>query len=669
MPRPRLRGEESQLRGIVVLLITALLAPLLSAAVPPAPAAAATPSAVSVPVVTRSEGTSLTVSMTKASAAIAPTGSALVTITATTSVKVSTFQVRLRIRRPSGKLVYQRTVERYGVKPGPVTVGFVKSFADLDLREGRYTIEARIQADSKPAILLTDRIFVVEPKRSPLPVVVVARFNCSPMTDADGRFVIDPATSSRGREEAQALAAMFGRNPALRLTLGIPPLELDQWMRVTSGYQLVAPEGVRTVGKDAPVTGEYSAAVSALRRIARDPRLELLDVPFAEPDLAGLRSIGGMDDLKRHYDRGFAVYQASLGATPSAGTAVLGDSIPAGALPVLTAEHVDHAVLKPSSLAVSSESSPATGVYAISGSKVKGLVLDERGSALLESGQTEALLDRLFAHLTSESGKQPVTLDVRLGTGAPGDVLNLESVLRDLSRSGWIRFETAAQAARSKPAETGKLRPLAYPGRPAPYGYWPEVGQGRKYALSFLSAVSERDDDAAAAAYDSLVAESRCWAGPDNSWSFADRGRSFAAAAFRSAQLIFSKVSITSQNITLSGTSGKIPLSIRNTSGKTLAVTVVAKASHTYFPSGSKVKAILRPADNYVTIPVDLGSGGIYDRVQLSVVAGQVTLASTAVDLHASYIDRLALVATVVIVLVVLLLYIRRKVRTAQADT
>jgi hypothetical protein len=665
------RFKEYQLRGIVALVFVALVASFVPPLAAAKPAGASAAPKVIAPIVVRSESASLTVTLSKPAPAITPTGTVQVTVGGSLAVRADTLSVRLRFRRPNGRLIWQKTVERYSVKPGPLDIGFSRSLSDMALKEGRYTIEVYVTADSLPPVTLSDRLYLIRAGRPAVPLVVVTRFNYSPMIDPEGRFVLDPASTTQTRDEVLALSALMSRSSSLRLTLGVPPLLLEEWRRVTSGYRTVAPEGVRSVGKDAPIASTYASAIAALKRTVADPRVELLDVPFADPDLAGLRSIGAMDDLRRQYDRGTSVYQATLGTKASAGTAVLGDSVPAAALPSLTAEHITHVLLKPTALAASDTATQVPDVFGIAGSPVRGLVIDERASALLGDRTTkpEDLLDHLFTRLTSPAGGRPLTVTVNLGPGARTDVASLDAMLRELGRSGWVRFETAEQAAKVKPAGTARLRPIAYPGRPAPYGYWAEVGQARRYANAYIQAVSERDDDASAALYDSLVAESRCWAGPDNSWIFADRGRTFAESAFRSSQRVLETVSVATQTITLSGSTGKVPISIKNSSGKTLNVFIVATSAHTRFPSGSRIKATLRPADNYVTVPVDMGAGGIYDTLRLSVVSGTVTLASTTVDVRASYLDRLALVAMVVLVLVGLLFYIRRKVRAAEADT
>ncbi len=669
MRRPFGRRKQ-QLRGIAVLITAVIAMSLLPAPGLPRQASAA-PSASSVPSPARSQSASMAVSLSKAAPSVPPTGTMSLTVSVTVRAPVDRLTVRVRVRRPSGHLLYQRTQQRYSVHPGNVSIAFTRPLSDLELKEAAYPVEVYVTGDRLAPVTLDDRLYVVKPGREPLPVAVVARLGYSPMVGPDGRFLADPATSTGARDTVNDLTAMMARSPWLRMSVAFPPLMLDEWRRMSSGFELASDEtSTRAASKDSPIAGTYAAAAAALKRSAADGRLEILNVPFADPDLFGLRSIGGMRDLALHYDRGFSAYQASLGTTPSAGTAVAGDSVPESALPVLKDERIGWVLLRPSSITVSKVATPLPGVYALADSPARGIVVDERASSLLAGGEasTGPLLDYLFSRMVSQKDPAPEVLSVGVGDGGTS-VAALEAALVELGRSGWVRFRTTGEAAEAKPLSRARLRSAASPGPLAPSGYWAAVAEARRFALALVGAVSERDDAATSALYDSLLAESRLWAGATGGWTDASRGRAFADAALRSSRGVLDGVSVTTQTITLSGTAGKIPLVVRNGSDKTLSVDVVCWSQSAHFPSGTRIRTSLRPADNYVTVPIELGSGLIYDRVHLSVVSGDVTLASTIVDVHASYLDRLALVGTVVVVLAVLLVYIRRKVRGANADT
>ncbi|HSQ22366.1 MAG TPA: hypothetical protein VLQ52_06205, partial [Coriobacteriia bacterium] len=104
-----------------------------------------------------------------------------------------------------------------------------------------------------------------------------------------------------------------------------------------------------------------------------------------------------------------------------------------------------------------------------------------------------------------------------------------------------------------------------------------------------------------------------------------------------------------------------------NTTGSALALTIVASSDRIGLPT-SQFEVSAEPADNFLTIPVDLGAV-IADDLTVAVRAGDLTIAESTVRVRSSHIDRLATVGMVVLVLLVLLLFIRRRVRTAIAGT
>jgi hypothetical protein len=617
-------------------------------------------------------GGSGTLSLGVSPAAVSPTGTVTLRISGATRAPIADLEVRFRIRRPSGKLVFQRTVSKSEIPAGPVSITVDKSFRDIDLNEGRYLVDARIVVDAQPPLMVAGRMFVVKPGRAPVPVVIVARFQSTPSTDPEGRFLVDPGVATASRDDVMALTGILSRQPALRVSIGMPPVLLDDWRRIMSGYTVIEQggEGVRRVDKKAPVVNTYSVALQALRKTVGGKHAELLDIPFADPDLSGLAQMGALPDLSDHFARSASTYQASLGATPAAGTAVLGDAVSSTAAGMLARNHINWTLLAPSAVQGKTATS-ATGVYAMPNMRMRAIVLDEAAGRMLENRDTpiEDVLDHVFERLTSPVSGQPLVIPVRLGTGAPTDTGHMESVLAELGRTGWVRFETAGSTARRKPIATVTLKRAPSSGPAAPVGYWDDVQQARTAAHAFVEAVSQRDGDADAALYQALVAESRAWAGADGSWSLADRGRAFAAASQRRSDAVLGKVSASSSNITLSGTTGNMPLVVKNESAKTLSVFVMpSSGGGATFPY-ARVKATLRPGDNFITVPVDLGRGGVFSDVKVRVVSGERTLATTSLQVSASYLDRIAMVGSVAVVLAGLLFYIRRKVRSSTADT
>ena len=122
-------------------------------------------------------------------------------------------------------------------------------------------------------------------------------------------------------------------------------------------------------------------------------------------------------------------------------------------------------------------------------------------------------------------------------------------------------------------------------------------------------------------------------------------------------------VTVSSEDITLAGRSGKVPLSLMNGSDKRLIVTVVASGEHARVGPPSEFEVALSPAENYVTLPVNMTTA-VSDMLKVEVRAGDTIITTPYVDVRSSYLDRLALAGFVVLVLAGLLFYIRRRVMT-----
>lgn len=570
------------------------------------------------------------------------------------------FEVRLRVFRPSGALLYQKTEVRHDVDPGGIVVGFERDLADLSVSPGRYRIEVRVLASGAEQTFVNSRMLIIEDDVEPLSVVIIPRLTCSPALDPEGRFALDPATHDRQRQAIDELIALVsGRSESM--TVAIPPLLLDEWSRIADGYQLTGPEGVVEVTADAETPQAYAGTLEALARAVQTGRIELLDVPFAEPDIGGLEQIDALDDLARHYALGRSTYETVLEETPSVGTGVYGDLVSAPAAKVMA--ETDHSYLVLSSL--SQTGSASTGVYRESKTGTVSLITDAELASLLSSGTAEQLYDHLYDALTADEAHGALVVTMDIGPGeelSPNDVRRLIDIVDSVS---WLEPIPAARAAQFEAAETVELIESSPQPAGAPLGYWRDVAEARKNALGLVQAWGPEDEEGTAALFAALVSESRCWAGPDLSYPFADRGRAFSASAIRLGEEVFAGVTVEMRDVTLAGRTGDVPLTITSTADRELTLQLEIAADGLGLKSTEETTAI-EPGDNFITIPVDLGTR-VSDSLTVRVLAGDVLISDTTVDVKASYLDRLTTVATVVIVLIGLLVFIRRRVNAADA--
>lgn len=579
---------------------------------------------------------------------------------------IGRIEIRVRVTYPTGEVLYQRTRVFSDVTSPTVRADFGRSLRDLALEEGRYPVQVRVRtADRRGArtgeYVLDDRFLMFDASKPPTPLVTVIRLAQAPSLDPEGRFVDDPGDADASLEAVEAIARMLEEHADLRLSLAAPPALIEQWERVAAGYEAVGPAGVTAVEEGSEVSERHREGLATLAAAVADERLEMLDVPYADPDLAGLASIGAVSDLETHYARGTSVLARALQATPSAGGAFARDILPAAGVPFVAAEGISYAVLGPPSFP--GPRGLAGGTWRVEDTTLTALVTDvQLSNVAADADETSTVaLDRLFALRRALGPQTPITFVVEFGPGRDADMDTLERFLSESAIGGWARLATAGEAATA--TARGALVLAEKPRAPskAPQGYWREIADDRTKALALRDAAGAQDADADIAAWRVMLAESNGWAGPDETWSLVDRGRAFAAAADRSADAVLSTVRLDVSDITLSGSSGKVPIVIANGSGKTLTLELVAEADALDVAMPEQSLSVA-PVENYATIGVDL-AGGISAPLDVSLRAGDLTIASSTVTVRASVLDRLVIVGAVAVVLVGLLAYIRRRTR------
>jgi hypothetical protein len=596
---------------------------------------------------------------------VTPAGTFITDVVTRLGAPAEYFEIRLRILRDDGELLYQKTEVRHNVLAGDQTIRFSRALGDLDLKTGRYPLEIRVLATGSLPTEITGSMLVVPDDTTPVPVALIVRYTHSPFVDPNGRFVVDPGTTARPRTDVERLAGLVESNPDLRLSLAIAPQLLEEWMRASDGYETSGPEGVQKVTAAGAGAVASSAALERMRELAANDRVDVLDVPYAEPDLEALERIGALGDLEGQWRLGSSVMEAAIGSSAASGTAFLGDVLPAAGLSALRQHKIAYAVLSRESVNVG-EATATSGVYALDGTDVRAVVFDSRLSASIRDENADAFYGMIFDRITSKGPGEPLAILVEIGPGTPDSTADLERAIALLQAAPWIRVVSAEEAAGYGTPGAGTLSTKRAPAN-APIGYWTDVALARKNADAVVAALGGDDADARTAQTAVFVAESRSWAGPDGRYSLADRGRAFAISASHYVEDLFSSVRIEARDVTLSNRTGEVPISVINGTGKDLVLDFSASGrSLGTVMTEKRVK--LDPGENILTIPIVMDST-ISDELTVKLDAGDTTIKSASVRVTASYLDRLATLAMVIVFLLGLLLFIRRRVRSAGAGT
>lgn len=595
----------------------------------------------------------------------APTdGSLAATASITIDLPTSYLEARLQMHSPAGRLIYQKTEVRSELPTGTVSIGFERELRDLGLAPGIYPIELRVRSDSTTTRewIIRDRLLVHKPNPAATPLVLIARINGAPTSDAEGRFLFDPAQVSRARRDVEFLARLVNNRPELRVSLAIPPMLLDEWYRIAQGYEILREEQVVSVPATDPSSRSYAEALSLLQRAIGTGRLELLELPYSSPDIGGLQATGRLGDLKHHFSLGRSVYAATLEATPVAGAVMPSDLLPAEGIAALKESQMRFSVLGPESL-ISAESTPPSGVYESEGMRV--LLTEPAITTHLAAGDIAAAIDSIFARAISDEPTTPVTVTVDLGGGQPVDTQELEDFIETALGAPWVSFSPADEAANHAPALTVALVDEVAMTAGVRPGYWDAVEEARRYSAALMSITPTGHPLSAASTRASLIAQSQMWAGSDGRWAAIDRGLAFADAAVRHSRTLFDAITISApSDLTLSSAVGEVPLTVVNNSETELELQVRTIAEG--LATNSPVRTLqVRPQENFLTVPVDLQSS-ISGRLGVEIWADDILIAEGNTTVRASYLDRLAIIGGVTLVLVALLLFIYRRVRRSQ---
>ena len=575
----------------------------------------------------------------------------------------SYLQTRVQIRRPSGRLVFQRTIVANAVPAGEQSASYERSLAGINLPPGSYPVEFEIRADVEGSTVTTElatQLLVYDPAQRPAGVVMIAHIDAQPLEAPDGRFVADPAVAAKTRDDVVSIASLILADANARLSLSVPPMLLSEWRRTADGY--TAADGTLVSAAD-PLALSYAGALELLQAAIVTGRLELVSTGFADPDLAQLSARGRSGDIVAQYRAGFTSTFASLETSPSTGTVPAGVCIPPAALSMFKGLGLGYVVLD-AGCARSVEGSATSGAYPISNSSIRALLSDTLASTALSSAETSEALTHIAARQIL-APNHPVTVQVELTESGPTATATVVSALRALQSEPWAHLELGRDAL--QPSKAPAIRLIVdKSGSEAPEGHWDAVSLSRTYADALVAAVDPTDTASTSAYLNSLIAQASAWEGPDGTWSGAVKGEQFAAASLQTSKSILDAVTLTIEPITLSSARGSIPVSLRNGSNQTLQVSIRTSTAGGIDADGRKVTStVLRPQETFIQIPVNMHSS-LAGKLTVAILAGDLVVARRTIDVRASYLDRLVIIGGIVLALGILLAFIVRRVRAAE---
>lgn len=583
------------------------------------------------------------------------------------SEPIEYLQVRMRLLHPTGRLIYQKTFIEQSLESGTTSFVFERELSDIGLPAGSYPLELSVRVAAGGEIadeVLETELRIYDPERAPLPVATFGRISAQPLSDPSGTFVSDPGQYTRARDDVATIAAYVISDSDARISLALSPVMLEEWQRVSGGYRFAGAEGVVEIDASESTPQAYAAALDTLKRAVETGRLEVTSLGYSDPNLNDLASAGMVDDVADQYALGESASFAALGASPSDGTAPPDGSIPPAALSGLEDQGLRYVVVSDEFTRVG-DGQADPGRYRAAESSLTALVTDGRSSDLMVDGLSEGLWSAVFAkHLAHQMG-EPLPLLVTVGPGA-AEAQVLVDAVRALGREQWIDLRGGSEVA-SGPSSEQVVLAGGEADDKAPADYWQTVRESRRWAEALASALPTGTADVEQAKRDSLIAQSSTWSGVAGEWTPAWRGLAFASSALQLSQGILQDVVLDVKPVTLAGTSGQVPVTITSESDEVLELTLTQQAGRSIqLGSPERVRVTVSPGENFIELPVELVNV-LSSELQVSLVAAEVELAEETVEVKASYLDRLALVAGVIVLLGALLLFIIFRVRSAEA--
>lgn len=607
------------------------------------------------------------VSVDTANSAIPVGGTFVYPVTARANAPVEFLQVRMRLLMPrTRKLIYQKTFVKSLAKGTVESFRFEREIGDIGLEPGAYPVEVSVRVadggDSSEDVVNASLI-VYDATKPPLEVVPVIRVSAVPMTGPDGGLTSDPARFTRARDDVDALCRYVLAGQDARLTLALSPIMLEDWRRIASGYRYEGPEGTVEVTGEAPVAQAYGAVLRRLKAATATGRLELITLGYSDPNLAELAGAKLLDDITAQYELGASTFFAAIETTPSPGTATSGGSVSEVAGARLVAQDLDYVVVKSKWARLGTDSAPA-GVFRARTSPLRVLVSDDSAVRTVLSSSTPEALARIFEqHVGTTGAPLPLLLAVGPDAASATDVVALATAIE---RQPWAALSIARDVAASE--QPARIDLVGAPAdRKAPAGHWAAVAEARRLADALSFTLGADTDEALSAQRDSMAAEGSAWAGTRSRWGLAEQSLAYSANVERTAETLLKKVSMSAKAVTLAGTQGDVPITITNKSGRPLRVTLITEPLMDVRLESSRTRQlVLQPQENFVEIPVDLG-GTYSGSLRVRLRAADVEITQTTVALKASFIDRVVILAGIVVVLVGLLAFIIAKVRAAES--
>lgn len=565
------------------------------------------------------------------------------------------------------------------LSPGTVrTFGFVldlTSFPGLDPAQSLiYPLKVDLRSRGVPAAALrTPVVFLVKVPETPLRLSWTFVLHEPVLFGPDERFrtaALEESLAQGGRlvGEIRALQALSQSPDAKPVDVVISPTLLLQLALMRAGYSVVAGGQTRHVPAGKGGSAAAAAALAGLKQIVSSGQVEVSAFPFSAARLPSLIAAGLSRDVPLQLQRGRDEVSALLGASPIPSVLRPPDSsLDEASLSELARLGVGVLLLDPAAVPPLPQplgfAAPPTASLLTGGAPVSAVVPDQGTQALLSSPVVEsdpvlaaqAVLGELAAVWLERPGvDRGLAMAFSEDQAFPGAFFG--PLVRRIAGAPWLRPVSATSLAAEfpPPDEPGRLVPL--------YG----GTFGRTYVESLREARQLIDT------YRSMLVSPSSMPDRLETTLFLAESGEFVDLPNLGLELIgwvrdtlgaeFAKVHAdTGQPVTLTSSTGTIPVRVTNDTGQPLKVTVELVSPHLRFTRGASQGPLdLTGPDEVLNFEVQIRTTGRFPvQVLVKSPSGRVLSQSTLI-VRSTAFNRVALLITIGSAVVLLALWGRR---------
>lgn len=595
------------------------------------------------------------------------------------SAKAQTAQIRFEVRRSSGSLIYRRT--RYlnnlnkkvdGKRMLLYTEEFQRNLDGLSMDEGIYTIAVEVTVsnglDRETASLYSYQ-YIYDSSRAPQQWACALHFSSIPLRDTSGVFVVDPAQGipEAQREALSKIAKLATSRKNSRITLYISPLLLEDFEAISKGYTVQPPNVAKAqkVEAESPVAQRYATTLTELSNALSSGALSLGTVGFSDPNLTALTQANMTDDIGLQYNRALStltpLMQQSVQSLDASHTAPLASRVSGATITALTEAKITGVVLDDTAIENAEQTVGSLN------SKLIGYVANSRLSDVVASKESTAVTDAFFESYQQSANDDENLLVTHTVIATEEQARVAVNNVSLLYSQPWLKPVTFAEVTPEKINKAPRLSLKKLPTSKA-NSFEKKVYAARRASEGLVYALSE-NVKSISARENSLVAENGTPTAASLDALAQNLRLDYANRAQAIATSVFKKVTVKVAPVTLSGRTGKVPVTIKN--GNKEEVRVVLRFNTT---SGMKLDAqskeaiSLPPKETFLEPNVTMQNASHGD-LRLTLTAGNYRVCEKTVDISASYIDTIVIVVIVVVIGVALILFIYRRVTSADTST